>query len=107
METDWLRKSLLRKTNTDFAKDQQALDALHAERLAIIRNAPTVMVMQEMSSPRDTHLLVRALTMRPAIRSKPEYRRATWSVACGCATKPTRSGEMAHRRIILSRPASS
>jgi hypothetical protein len=58
-EIAWLREADLKKTDTGFATDFQELQKLRAKRLALDRDAPTVMVMQEMATPRETHILLR------------------------------------------------
>ena len=111
METDWLRKALLWKTNKDFAKEQQALDTLHAERLNIIRNAPTLMVMQELSSPRDTHLLVRGAYNAPGDKVEagvPEELLGAWPVDAprnrlGLAKWLTKPDHPLTARVVVNR----
>ena len=59
IETGWLRAAVLQHTNTTFAKEQRELDVRRAGWLALQRSVPTVMVMQELPSPRETHVLLR------------------------------------------------
>ena len=59
VESGWLREAALRQADPAFAKDRGGTDRLRAELLALQRNAPTVMVMQEMATPRETHVLLR------------------------------------------------
>jgi hypothetical protein len=59
VEAGWLRTALLRKTDALLAEKQDELDRLRAELFALERNAPTVMVMQELPAPRVTHVLIR------------------------------------------------
>jgi hypothetical protein len=58
-ETGWLRETLLRVHDPGYAKTWQELDRLRAELLSLQRNVPTVMVMEEMATPRQTHVLLR------------------------------------------------
>ncbi len=71
IETDWLRSALLQGTNTALAKEQRELNARRAELFALRRNAPTVMVMQEMPSPRQTHVLLRGGYNAPGEKVEP------------------------------------
>ncbi len=59
IESAWLRLASLRARDARFAKDLAALEKAQSELLALKREAPTVMVMQEMAVPRETHVLVR------------------------------------------------
>lgn len=59
IESGWLRQASLRERDAHFAKDLANLEALRGELFALQRKAPTVMVMQEMAAPRETHVLVR------------------------------------------------
>lgn len=58
-ETAWLRQADLKASDTDFAAELGKLEKLRAEWLALRREAPTVMVLQEMAVPRETHVLLR------------------------------------------------
>ena len=58
-EAAWLKQAALRGKDAGFAKDLDELEKLRADLLALQRQAPTVMVMQEMATPRETHVLVR------------------------------------------------
>jgi hypothetical protein len=51
VEIEWLRDVSQRKTEVAFAKERQELDRLRSEWLALQRNAPTLMVMEEMAKP--------------------------------------------------------
>lgn len=70
-ETGWLRIALLKRTDTAFAKQRQELDLLRGQLLALQREFPTVMVMQEMGSPRETHVLVRGSYDVPGEKVEP------------------------------------
>ncbi|MFN3326720.1 MAG: DUF1553 domain-containing protein [Bryobacteraceae bacterium] len=59
IEAGWLRSALLRQANAKYASRQRELETTRAEWLALRRNAPTVMVMEEMETPRETRLLLR------------------------------------------------
>jgi mono/diheme cytochrome c family protein len=59
VETGWLRQAALRASNAGFAKDWANLQKLQGDLFALRRETPTVMVMQEMATPRETHILVR------------------------------------------------
>ncbi len=70
-ETSWLRTALLRHSNRAFAKAQHELDGVRTEFLALEREAPTVMVMQEMEKPRETHILKRGSYSAPGEKVEP------------------------------------
>ena len=59
IELGWLRLASLRAHDARFAKDLADFEKAQSELLALRREAPTVMVMQEMAAPRETHILVR------------------------------------------------
>jgi hypothetical protein len=58
-ETAWLRDAALRLENPRYSGEASQLANTRAEWLALRRDAPTVMVMQEMPRPRETHVLIR------------------------------------------------
>jgi hypothetical protein len=64
VETGWIREALLGESKDD-AADRRRLHALRAELFAIQRNAPTVMVMEEMRDARATHILLRGAYNAP------------------------------------------
>jgi hypothetical protein len=70
-EMAWLRAALLRHTDSALAQKQQQLEALRAERFGLERSAPTVMVMQELEKPRETHLLLRGSYNAPGEKVEP------------------------------------
>ena len=70
-ETGWLRTALLKETDSTFAKQQQELDRLRGELLALQREVPTVMVMREMETPRETHILTRGSYNAPGEKVEP------------------------------------
>ena len=71
IEIGWLRDAMLQRTNVAFAKEQRELNARRGELLALRRGAPTVMVMQELPSPRDTHILLRGAYNAPGDKVEP------------------------------------
>ncbi len=58
-ETGWLRSAVLAASDTDYAEERRKLDRLRTEWLELRRNVPYVMVMEEMATPRETHVLGR------------------------------------------------
>ena len=80
-EIDWLRKASLRATDAEFAREEQKLRTLRTELLTLRRSLPSVMVMEEMAVPRETHLLVRGVydasgeKVEPGV---PEHLLGTW-----------------------------
>jgi hypothetical protein len=52
-------------------KDKQARDTLTKQRDQLVASAPSVMVMQELPKPRDTHILIRGGYDRPGERVQP------------------------------------
>ena len=71
VERNWLREADLKATDPNFAKDASELRRLRGELLAVKRSAPTVMVMQEMSVPRETHILTRGSYDVPGEKVEP------------------------------------
>jgi hypothetical protein len=71
VESAWLRRASLRESDPNFRKDLEALQNLKGELLAVKREAPTVMVMQEMATPRETHILVRGAYDVPGEKVEP------------------------------------
>jgi len=70
-ETAWLREAALKASDADFARDAEQLQELWAELLALRRSAPAVMVMQEMATPRETHVLLRGSYDVPGDKVEP------------------------------------
>jgi hypothetical protein len=70
-EIEWLRDAALRRSDAVFANQCDELEGLRAESLAIQRNAPTLMVMEEMAEPRDTHILLRGAYNAPGDKVEP------------------------------------
>jgi len=70
-EALWLRQAALQKKNTKFTKDCAESEKLRGELFAVRRQAPTVMVMQEMPVPRETHILIRGSYDAPGEKVEP------------------------------------
>ncbi len=64
-ETAWLRGALLAAANPGYAAHLGERERVRAEWLALRRDSPTVMVMQEMATPRETHVLLRGAYNAP------------------------------------------
>jgi hypothetical protein len=71
VEAGWLRDATLRQSDPVFAKELRQLNELRAEWLAVRRSAPSVMVMEEMTPPRETHVLVRGQYNAPGEKVDP------------------------------------
>jgi hypothetical protein len=71
IETGWLREAALRLENPRYASEAAQLGNIRAEWLALRRDAPTVMVMQEMPTPRETHVLIRGGYDAPGEKVEP------------------------------------
>ena len=65
IETKWLKDSALQESDKRFAQEQQRLEVLRAEWLELRRHAPSSMVMAEMATPRETHVLMRGTYNAP------------------------------------------
>ncbi len=59
VETGWLRAALLASSDAAYAQDLRKKDGLRAEWLSLRRSLPSVMVMEELPTPRETHILLR------------------------------------------------
>ena len=70
-ETAWLRTALLRQQDVLYAAADRAVTAARAERLALEREVPTVMVMGELSPQRQTYLLKRGAYDMPGEKVEP------------------------------------
>ena len=62
---DWLRELVLRRTAVDYARLCEERDLLREERRLLGKEVPTTMVMQELPTPRATHLLKRGMYDAP------------------------------------------
>ncbi len=71
VETEWLRRVSLINSNREYVKQQQDWQAARSERLELIRQAPTVMVMKELTAPRDTRILLRGAYNAPGDSVEP------------------------------------
>ena len=58
-ETAWVREALLLAADPALARQESRRERLRGELLSLQRNAPAVMVMAEMATPRETHILLR------------------------------------------------
>ena len=70
-EAGWLRTALLSASNAEFAKQERKLQGVRAEWLGVRRSAPLMMVMQEMATPRETHVLLRGAYNAPGDKVEP------------------------------------
>ena len=68
---DWLRDLLLRRTDADYARLCEERDRLRDERRLLAREVPTTMVMEELPTPRETHLLKRGMYDAPGELVQP------------------------------------
>jgi hypothetical protein len=59
LETIWLREAAMPRHDATFAKESAELEKLRGQLFEVRRQTPTVMVMQEMAQPRETHILIR------------------------------------------------
>jgi hypothetical protein len=71
IESGWLRAALLSRNDTALSAQRQKLESLRAQWLVMRRSAPTVMVMQELPAPRETHVLQRGSYSAPGDRVEP------------------------------------
>ncbi len=65
IEVSWLRASGMQ------SKERRELEALRSELFALKRSFPTVMVMRELPSPRETHVLLRGGYNTPGEKVEP------------------------------------
>jgi len=81
LEQRWLKDALLQRTDKHFAQRLEKREALRGELLAVWRQTPTSMVMEEMKTPRETHILARGNYSAPAAKVEagiPENLLGTW-----------------------------
>jgi Protein of unknown function (DUF1553)/Protein of unknown function (DUF1549)/Concanavalin A-like lectin/glucanases superfamily/Planctomycete cytochrome C len=71
VETGWLREAELRAQKPAIAKELAEIERLRFELFAIRRDAPTVMVMEEMATPRETRILMRGVYNQPGEKVEP------------------------------------
>jgi hypothetical protein len=111
VEAAWLREAELKASNADFARDAAELQKLRAELLALKREAPTVMVMQEMATPRETHILVRGSYEAPGEKvdaGVPEELLGAWPAGApknrlGLAQWLTKPDHPLTARVVVNR----
>lgn len=104
-ETNWLRNALLK------SKEQQELNALRTQWIALRRNAPTVMVMEELSKPRETHVLLRGGYNAPGEKVEagvPEQLLGAWPTGApknrlGLAQWLTKPDHPLTSRVVVNR----
>ena len=71
LEIGWLRTRILCDVDSGFAQKRQELNRKRGEMLALQREAPSVMVMSEMSPGRQTHILLRGAYNMPGEKVEP------------------------------------
>ena len=111
LETAWLRTALLNSNDAAYAEEQRKLGGLRSKWLALQRNVPTVMVMQEMASPRETHILVRGVYNAPGERvdaGVPEDLLGAWPAGApknrlGLAQWLTKPDHPLTSRVVVNR----
>ncbi len=67
IETGWLRRAVLRREDPAYKERE----AVRGEWFALRREMPTVMVMDELSTPRETHVLLRGGYNTPGEKVEP------------------------------------
>ncbi len=65
VEVNWLKEAILESTDNRFSQGERQREKLISELLALRRTFPTSMVMEEMATPRETHLLGRGTYNAP------------------------------------------
>ncbi len=70
-EAAWLRDAALLEQDASFRKSSEALTAARGAWLALQREVPTVMVMEELTVPRQTHVLNRGAYDLPGEKVEP------------------------------------
>jgi hypothetical protein len=111
IESGWLRQASLRASDARFAKDLADLEKLQSQLLALRREAPTVMVMQEMDVPRETHVLVRGSYDAPGEKvdaAVPEELLGAWPAGAphnrlGLAQWLTKPDHPLTSRVVVNR----
>ena len=111
VELGWLKDATLRKTDAAFAKDRGQLAELRSELLALRRSAPTVMVMEEMGTPRETHILLRGSYNAPGEKVEagvPEELLGAWPAGAprnrlGLAQWLTQPDHPLTARVVVNR----
>jgi hypothetical protein len=111
VETRWLREAGLRSSDKLFANDLAKIQKLRAEWLALRRDAPTVMVMQELATPRETHILLRGSYDAPGEKVEagvPEELLGAWPAGApnnrlGLAQWLTKPDNPLTSRVVVNR----
>ncbi len=111
VESAWLKQAALRSTDAGYARDLAELQKLRAQLFAMRREAPTVMVMQEMPTPRETHILVRGSYDAPGEKvdaGVPEELLGSWPAGAphnrlGLAMWLTKPDHPLTSRVVVNR----
>jgi hypothetical protein len=111
VETRWLWEAGLRSSDKLFANDLAKIQKLRAEWLALRRDAPTVMVMQELATPRETHILLRGSYDAPGEKVEagvPEELLGAWPAGApnnrlGLAQWLTKPDNPLTSRVVVNR----
>ncbi len=111
IESEWLKQASLRASDPRFARDLADLARLRGELFAFQREAPTVMVMQEMPTPRETHILVRGSYDAPGEKVEagvPEELLGAWPAGAphnrlGLAQWLTKPDHPLTSRVVVNR----
>ncbi len=72
VEASWLRDAYLARHDKKYQQANQALTQARAEWLTLQRESPTIMVMEELAQPRQSHLLLRGAYDMPGEKVSPE-----------------------------------
>ncbi|MBM3727479.1 MAG: DUF1553 domain-containing protein [Acidobacteria bacterium] len=110
-EQAWVRAASLAMTDAEFARDRAKLASLREEWLALRREAPFVMVMQELHPPRPTHVLMRGAYNAPGEQvtpGVPESILGTWPEGAprnrlGLAAWLTKPDHPLTARVVVNR----
>jgi Protein of unknown function (DUF1553)/Protein of unknown function (DUF1549)/Concanavalin A-like lectin/glucanases superfamily len=111
VETRWLNEAQIRESDAAFKSDLAELEKLRSDWLALRRNLPTVMVMQELATPRETHILVRGSYDAPGERVEagvPEELLGGWPAGAprnrlGLAQWLTKPDHPLTSRVVVNR----
>ncbi|MFN7992900.1 MAG: DUF1553 domain-containing protein [Bryobacteraceae bacterium] len=110
-EETWLRAVVLQRTDAALAAEMQKLDGLRSDWLALQRSFPTVMVMQDLSTPRETHVLQRGGYNAPGEKVEagvPEQLLGAWPAGApknrlGLAMWLTKPDHPLTARVVVNR----
>ncbi|HVW86631.1 MAG TPA: DUF1553 domain-containing protein [Bryobacteraceae bacterium] len=111
IETGWLRDASLEASDPVYVNERAERERLRGEWLALQREAPTVMVMQEMPTPRETHILIRGGYDTPGEKVEPgvpEQLLGAWPVGAphnrlGLAQWLTKPDHPLTSRVVVNR----